>query len=51
MGRLVTTLVNGTLEAGNKTVDFNGTNFASGIYYYTITAGDFKDTKKMVLIK
>jgi Secretion system C-terminal sorting domain/Kelch motif len=50
-GREVSTLVNGFNPAGNYSVEFDASNLSSGIYYYTLTAGDFKDTKKMVLIK
>lgn len=50
-GSEVTTLINGNQEAGNHIVNFNASNFASGIYYYTITAGSFSDTKKMILMK
>jgi hypothetical protein len=50
-GKLVKTLVNQVMEAGDHTVTFDASNLATGIYYYTISAGDFKDTKKMVLVK
>ncbi|HEY3251652.1 MAG TPA: T9SS type A sorting domain-containing protein [Ignavibacteria bacterium] len=51
-GRLVTVLVqNEHAGAGLYETDFNAENLASGIYYYSIMAGDFKETKKMVLIK
>ncbi|MBX7046212.1 MAG: hypothetical protein K1X86_10270 [Ignavibacteria bacterium] len=40
-------------NAGSYAVDFNSTeyNLPSGIYFYTLNAGDFKETRKMVLIK
>jgi len=50
-GRLITTLVNQKLSAGEYKVDFMGSELSSGIYIYRIEAGDFKDTKKMMLIK
>ncbi|HCA42642.1 MAG TPA: hypothetical protein DEP28_05235 [Bacteroidetes bacterium] len=50
-GRLVTTLVNETRLSGLYTEDFNGANLSSGVYFLTIQAGDFKDTKRMMLIK
>ncbi|MCX6164351.1 MAG: S8 family serine peptidase [Ignavibacteriae bacterium] len=50
-GRLITTLVNQKLSAGEYKVDFSGRELSSGIYIYRIEAGDFKDTKKMLLIK
>lgn len=52
MGREVATLVsNAMLNSGLKEIKFDGSNIASGIYLYSIKAGDFTDTKKMVLIK
>jgi serine protease AprX len=50
-GRLITTLVNQRLSAGEYKVDFSGIELSSGVYIYRIEAGDFKDTKKMLLIK
>ena len=50
-GGEVATLVNEFKQAGKYDVDFNGLNLASGIYFYKITAGDFVETKKMLLIK
>jgi Tol biopolymer transport system component len=51
LGREVHVLVNEFKQAGNYSVDFNASNYASGIYFYRIEAGDFKDVKKMVLVK
>ncbi|RPI18414.1 MAG: T9SS C-terminal target domain-containing protein [Ignavibacteriae bacterium] len=51
MGREVTTLVNDKKMAGFHNAIFNGTNYASGVYFYRIEAGSFVETKKMVLIK
>ncbi len=51
-GRLVGTLVNNeSYQPGYYTVQFNGTELASGTYFYRIIAGDFIATKKMQLIK
>jgi hypothetical protein len=50
-GREVATLVNEQLATGTYSVDFDGTNFPSGIYLYRLTAGDYKETKRMVLVK
>lgn len=50
-GREAATLMNRNIAAGNYAVDFNASGLASGIYYYTITAGSFSNTKKMILIK
>jgi hypothetical protein len=51
LGREVMTLVNGDMKAGEYSVDFNATNFASGVYFYKITAGDKSLVKKMLLLK
>jgi hypothetical protein len=51
-GRLVSVLVNSTQKAGVYEADFNGQNFASGIYFYKLNVDDnFSDVKKMVLVK
>jgi len=50
-GRMVQTLVNGTKPAGNYTVTFNAANLSTGIYFYEIKAGTFRQVKKMTLIK
>lgn len=51
LGREVSVIVNEYKQAGNHSVVFDAENLASGIYFYSIEAGDFKDTKKMTLIK
>jgi hypothetical protein len=51
LGREVATLVNEVKQAGIYTVEFNASNFASGIYFYTMKSGDFNAVKKMVLVK
>ena len=54
-GKEVSTLVNGFYEKGKYSFPFNGSNFASGVYFYKMTAksatGEFSDTKKLELIK
>ncbi len=56
MGRIVSTLVNENQSAGYKTLRWNATNntgqpVSAGVYIYTIQAGDFNKTKKMILLK
>jgi len=51
MGQKLATLVNGFVNSGNHTVSFDATNFASGMYLYKLTAGNFSSVKSMMLIK
>lgn len=51
LGNEVSTLVNEVKPAGKYDVKFNASNLTSGIYFYTISAGNFTSTKKMTLIK
>ena len=51
LGREVATLVNKVQTAGNYKVTFNATHLSSGIYFYRMEAGDFVQTKKLVLLK
>jgi hypothetical protein len=50
-GKEVATIIKDPLVAGSYIVDFDARTLSSGIYFYTLTAGQFKDTKKMLLIK
>ena len=56
MGRQIRTLISTQHSAGYKSVQWNATNDAgspvsAGLYFYMIQAGDFKQTKKMMLVK
>ncbi|MBX7046113.1 MAG: T9SS type A sorting domain-containing protein [Ignavibacteria bacterium] len=51
LGREVKQLVNNNLTAGNYSVDFDASALPSGVYFYTITANGFTDTKRMLLVK
>ncbi len=51
MGQLVATLADRRFEAGQHTIEWNGSQVASGVYLYRLRAGDFVDTKKMILLK
>lgn len=50
-GNEVASLVNEKQSAGNYSVNFDGTNFPGGAYFYTLKAGQHEDTMKMLLIK
>ena len=51
LGQEVATLLNEVKSAGVHEVSFNGIDLSSGVYFYTLTSGDFVSTKKMMLIK
>ncbi|MCF6268735.1 MAG: T9SS type A sorting domain-containing protein [Melioribacteraceae bacterium] len=51
LGREVAELVNSEQPTGKYTVTLNGANLSSGIYFYTMRAGDFVATKKLLLLK
>lgn len=50
-GRIIFTLVNQELSSGYHEINFDGSKLTSGIYFYTISAGSFVETKKMILLK
>jgi photosystem II stability/assembly factor-like uncharacterized protein len=51
LGSEVATLVNSNLKSGSYTVDWNAGGYSSGVYFYRLQAGDFTETKKMILVK
>jgi hypothetical protein len=51
VGQEVATLVNAEQNAGYKSVQWNADNFASGVYFYRLQAGDFVASKKLLLLK
>ena len=51
LGKEVAELVSDHLSAGVHHYQFDGSNLASGIYYYQLVSGDFREVKKMILIK
>ncbi|HXX62287.1 MAG TPA: T9SS type A sorting domain-containing protein [Bacteroidota bacterium] len=50
-GRLVATLVDGFRAPGTYSASFNGTGFASGMYFYRLQADSYVSTRKMVLLR
>lgn len=50
-GRYLKTLLSEFKKAGYHQIDFDGSNYASGVYFYRIEAGNFVQSKKMVLVK
>jgi Secretion system C-terminal sorting domain/Cytochrome c552/Cytochrome c554 and c-prime len=51
LGREIELLLDQSMDAGNYNADWNATNYAAGIYFYSIKVNDFTSTKKMVLLK
>jgi hypothetical protein len=51
LGKEVSTVVSNKLNQGNHTYQFDGKNLASGIYYYQLVAGEYREVKKMILLR
>jgi hypothetical protein len=51
LGREVAILINEEKHAGRYELEFDGANLPSGVYFYQLQAGDFVETKKMVLLR
>ena len=51
LGKEIAVIVNETLLPGNYEVEFNASNLTSGIYFYELQSNNFREVKKMVLLK
>jgi len=51
LGQKVSTLLNNQMESGFNTAIWDGSDFAGGMYYYTLISGKYKSTRKMLLLK
>jgi hypothetical protein len=51
LGKVAAVLVNQQLASGTYSVTYTNQNLSSGIYFYELTAGDFREIKKMTLVK
>jgi photosystem II stability/assembly factor-like uncharacterized protein len=51
LGREIATLVNEEKQVGAYSVSFDASDLSSGIYFYSIAAGNFHQTKKMILLR
>lgn len=51
LGKEVSTIVSGELEAGSYTRQWNAADIPSGVYFYRLQAGGFNETKKLILLK
>lgn len=51
LGREIVVLINQEMNPGSYKIDWDASNYPSGVYFYKLEAGDFVDSKKMILIK
>ncbi|MBK9334352.1 MAG: T9SS type A sorting domain-containing protein [Ignavibacteria bacterium] len=51
LGKEVMTLVNEQKPAGNYSINFSAANLSSGAYFYRLESGEFKDIKRMIVVK
>lgn len=51
LGQKIITLYEGNLLAGTHEVELNGDNLSTGVYFYVLKAGEFIETKKMMILK
>ena len=51
LGKEIAILVNEEKPSGEYEVEFDGTELPSGVYFYQLKAGEFVETKKMLLLK
>ena len=51
LGREVTTLVNQQMIPGVYQTEWDASQYSSGVYFYQLTAGNYSETKKMILLK
>lgn len=51
IGKEITTLVNNQMEKGHYEINFDASNLPSGVYLYTLNAGGYKETRKMILMR
>ncbi|MGE5847066.1 MAG: T9SS type A sorting domain-containing protein, partial [Ignavibacteria bacterium] len=51
LGKEIALLVNEEKTAGEYSIEFDGSEFSSGVYFYSIAAGDFREVRKIILMK
>jgi hypothetical protein len=51
LGKAIATIVNERKAAGSYSVKFDASDLVAGIYFYTLRAGEFQQTKKLIVIK
>ncbi|NUM61135.1 MAG: T9SS type A sorting domain-containing protein, partial [Ignavibacteriaceae bacterium] len=51
LGKEIALLINEEKQSGTYEIEFDGSSLSSGVYLYRLTAGNFNETKKFVLLK
>jgi hypothetical protein len=51
LGQKVAELVNGEVDAGSHEIPFDGSRLSSAMYFYRLQAGDFIQTRRLVLLR
>ncbi|MCX6165297.1 MAG: T9SS type A sorting domain-containing protein [Ignavibacteriae bacterium] len=51
LGKEVATLINEKMQPGTYEVNWDASQYLSGMYFYKLTSGDFSETKKLILVK
>jgi hypothetical protein len=51
LGQVITVLINGEVSAGSHAVRLDGSNLASGVYFYRLKAGEYVATKRLILVR
>jgi len=51
LGREVAKLINEKLKPGTYELEFDGSNYASGVYFYQLLTNNYSETRRMLLIK
>jgi photosystem II stability/assembly factor-like uncharacterized protein len=51
LGREISTIVNEQMKPGTYEISWDGSNYTSGVYFYKLMAGDYTETRKMILLK
>lgn len=51
LGQKVSTIIDKEMEAGNHVIEWDASNYSSGVYFYRVSAENFTETKKMLMLK
>ncbi|MEO6694735.1 MAG: T9SS type A sorting domain-containing protein, partial [Ignavibacteria bacterium] len=51
LGNEIESLINENISAGSYSIEWNASNYSSGVYFYKLETGSFTDVKRMMLLK